>query len=64
MSETSVGATEPCDFEINNFCMVVGVIHDDGKSLGIVEEEERQNLNSVLKKKDEISGLRRKLIHS
>ena len=43
------------DFEINNFCMVASVIHDDWKSFGIVKEkeEERHNLNYVLKKKDE-----------
>ena len=36
--------------------MFACVIHDDGQSLSIVkeEEEERQNLNSVLKKKDKI----------
>lgn len=56
MFETSVEAIKPYDFKVNNLCMFAGVVHDDKQSLGIVKgkKEERQNLNSVMKK-DEIA---------
>jgi len=51
MFETSVEDINPYDFKVNNLCMFVGVVHDDGKSSHIVidEKEGRQNFNFVLK---------------
>ena len=56
MAEASSKTTRSYVLKTDNLCMFVGVIHDDGQSLGIFKEEEveRHLLNSILKKKGEI----------
>ena len=55
MVEALSGTARSYVLKTDNLCMFAGVIYDDVKYFVIVKEEEaeRQNLNYVLKKKDE-----------